>query len=298
MTTSVLTSGKPKATSLVKKYPLAIFFLLALGLTWPFLIADALGSWGLIPFRLTLSGPGLLLSLLMAYCPTIAALIVTWLTGGKAGIRKLFGRILRWRVGFGWYLVAIFGIGFLFFIALQVLILLGGEGKDLPPGGLPAIAINVIVMFLLSGLANGEEFGWRGFALPRLQAKYSALTSSLMLGCIWVVFHLPLFFTRGGGAGGNMSNTPFPAFVLYILSGAILVTWIYNNTKGSMLFAYLMHAAFNTWSGVFASATSDGLIFWIQGAVLGVAAVIVIVLYGPSRLSRLPAEEYELVNEV
>jgi membrane protease YdiL (CAAX protease family) len=150
----------------------------------------------------------------------------------------------------------------------------------------------------VSGLINGEEFGWRGFALPRLQAKYSALASSLILGCVWVLFHLPLFFTRGGGVGGNMSSTPFLAFALYILSGTVLVTWIYNNTRGSMLFAYLMHAAFNTWSGVFASASPDGLIFWIQGIILSVAAVIVVVVYGPAQLSRLSAEEHKFVNEV
>lgn len=298
MTTSALTTDRPNLRWLVKKYPLAIYFLLALGLTWPFLIVDALGSWDIIKFRMPVSGPGLLLSLLMAYCPTIAALIVTGLTSGKAGIRKLLGRILRWRVGIPWYLIVIFGTGFLFFIAQQLFILAGGAKRDLPTEGLASVAINVLVMFLVSGLINGEEFGWRGFALPRLQAKYSALASSLILGSVWVVFHLPLFFTRGGGVGGNMSNTPFLAFVLYILSGAILMTWIYNNTRGSMLFAYLLHAAFNTWSGVFASASPDGLIFWMQGAVLSVAAIIVVIVSGPVQLSRLPTEEHQFVNEV
>lgn len=296
MTTSVLASDRPK-TSWVQKYPLPVFFVLAIGLTWPFLIADALGSWGLIPFRMPTTGAGLLLSLLMAYCPTIAALLVTGLTGGRAGIRKLLGRILIWRVGMRWYFVAIFGVGLIFFVAQQILILLGGAGRELPPGGVPAIAINVLVMFLVSGLVNGEEFGWRGFALPRLQAKYNALTSSLILGGVWIVFHLPLFFTRGGGVGGNMSSTPFLAFVLYILAGSILITWINNNVRGSMLFAYLLHAAMNTWSGVFASASPSSQIFWIQAALFCAAAVAVIVAYGPARLSRRPEEEQKFLIE-
>jgi membrane protease YdiL (CAAX protease family) len=296
MTIIANTSIQEKET-FIRKDPLVTCFLLAFGLTWPFLIADALGSWGLIPFRMPLSGPGILLTILMGYCPTIAALIVTGMTSGKAGLHKLLGRILRWRAGIHWYIIAIFGVGLLYFVALQLNILLGGTARPLPPGGFLALAMNVLVMFIVSGLVNGEEFGWRGFALPRLQAKYNALTSSLILGAVWTLFHLPLFFTRGGGAGGNMSNTPMLAFLFFVLAGSVLVTWLYNNTRGSVLFAYLFHAASNTWPGIFASTTPGGLIFWMHAAVLGVAAVIVIIVYGPSRLSRLPAEEQQYVIE-
>jgi membrane protease YdiL (CAAX protease family) len=127
-----------------------------------------------------------------------------------------------------------------------------------------------------------------------LLAKYNALTSSLLLGCVWILFHLPLFFTKGG-AGGNMSETPFIAFALIILSGSVLVTWLFNNTRGSVLFAYLFHAASNTWPGIFASAAPDGTIFWTQAALLTAAAVIVVIVYGPARLSRIPEEEWRSV---
>lgn len=295
---SVLTTTSiPAKQSFIQRYPLAAFILLAFLLTWPFLIADALGSWGIIPFRLPLSGPGIILTILMGYCPTIAAVIVTGFTSGRPGIRKLFGRILRWRAGVSWYLVVVFGPGLLFFLALQLHLQFGGTARPLPSGGLPMIAVGIFIMFLVNGLVNGEEFGWRGFALPRLQARYSALASSLILGSIWVLFHLPLFFTRGGGAGGNMSQTPFIAFVLNVLAGSVLVTWLFNNTRGSVLFAYLFHAAFNTWTGIFASASPDGSIFWTQALVLSVAAVIVIVVYGPSHLSRRPIEEQEYLIE-
>lgn len=285
MTTLTNTSIQNKV-SFIQKYPLVSFFVLAIGLTWPFLIADALGSWGMIPFRMPVSGPGILLSLLMAYCPTIAAVIVIGMTEGKAGIRKLLGKLLRWRVGLRWYLITILGVGLLYFAALQIHVWLGGTAKATPPGGLPMLALGVAVMFFVNGLVNGEEFGWRGFALPRLQAKFNALTSSLLLGGVWILFHIPLFFTKGGGVGGNMSNTPFLAFALNVLAGSVLVTWLFNNTGGSVLFAYLFHAASNTWPGLFASAVPDGPIFWVQAILLVIAAVIVVKFSGAENLSR------------
>ena len=284
---TLITTSIPMKKTFVQIHPLTSFVILAFALTWPFMIADALGSWGLVSFRLPLSGPGVLLTVLMAYCPTIAALIVTGLTSGKAGIRNLLGRILRWKAAPHWYFVAIVGTGLLYYIALQLSILLGDSAKALPSNVWPVLITNIFLMFLVNGLVNGEEFGWRGFALPSLQKKYSALTSSLILGLIWFLFHLPLFFTRGGGAGGNMSNTPIMAFLLIILSGSVLVTWLFNNTRGSMLFAYLFHAASNTWPMVFASNSQDGLIFWTQAALLVTAAVLVIIIFGPDKLSRL-----------
>lgn len=294
---AITTTSIPVRRSFVQKYPLASFVVLAFTLSWPFLIADALGSRGIIRFRLPLSGPGIFITLLMGYCPTVAAFFVTGLTKGREGIRKLFGRLLRWRAGIQWYSIVLFGVPLLYFVSLRLSLLMGGVAKPLPSGGVPMVAISILAMFLVNGLVNGEEFGWRGFALPRLQAKYSALTSSLILGCIWVLFHLPLFFTKGAGAGGNMSQTPFIAFVLIIVSGSVLVTWLFNNTRGSVLFAYLFHAASNTWPGIFASAIPGGTIFWVQALVGSLAAITVIMVYGPSRLSRRPAEEQQYAIE-
>lgn len=81
------------------RHRLLAFFVLTFGLTWPIMLADALGSYGLLPFRLTLAGLGIILVLLMGFCPTFAALIVTGATGGRAGIHALVRRLLLWRVG-------------------------------------------------------------------------------------------------------------------------------------------------------------------------------------------------------
>lgn len=297
VTTSSPQSVRLSTARLIARHPFAAFVLLALALTWPCLIADALGSWGLIPFRLPLSGPGVLLTLLMGYGPTGAALIVTGLTGGPTGLRRLLGRLLRWRAGPGWYAAVILGTGLVYFAAQQITARLGGAARPLPAGGPPALALNVLVMFLVNGLVNGEEIGWRGFALPRLQSRFPALTASLVLGGLWALFHLPLFFSRGGGAGGDMSSTPMAAFLLIVLAGSVLVTCVYNHTRGSLLFAYLFHAAANTWPGVFASDPAGGLTFWVQAALLSGLALIAIVACGPARLSRRPAAEWPSVSE-
>ena len=102
--------------------------------------------------------------------------------------------------------------------------------------------------FLIVGIVNGEELSWRGFALPRLQAKYNALTSSLILGVIWSLFHLPLFFTL---TGPSQTDWSFSSFLLSTVGITILYAWIYNNTRGSVLLAYLFHTAASTWFQVF-----------------------------------------------
>src|SRR5688572_33466906 len=104
MTTSVLTSDKPHSGSFLETYQVPIVFLLVLGLTWPFMIWDALASHGILPFRLPLP-----VMLLQSYMPTVAAVIVAGLISGGAGIRALFEKLLIARVGLRWYAFAIFG---------------------------------------------------------------------------------------------------------------------------------------------------------------------------------------------
>lgn len=280
------TQSKSSLGELVLRFPLAAFFVLAFALTWPFMIADALGSYRVIPFRLSASGPGLVLALLMSYGPTFAALIVTFVISGWTGIRKLLSRLLIWRVGLRWYVVAILGPFLIFFAAIGVYLLLGGTMRPLPQLGILEFGASITILFLVQGLVNGEEIGWRGFALPRLQNRQIALLASLSLGLIWGLFHLPLFFTQGGGVGGNQASVPMLAFVAQILASSILATWIFNNTRGSLLLMYCFHASINTASQVFASASPDGQLFWIQGGLFCLAAVSVVVGYGAANLSR------------
>ncbi|HSL45121.1 MAG TPA: type II CAAX endopeptidase family protein [Anaerolineales bacterium] len=268
----------------VEKYPLTAFFLLAIGLTWIFMITDALGSHGIIPFRLPLP-----LLIVMGYMPTLAAVLVAGRTGGKEAIRALFRKLLIVRVSLGWYLLAIFGLAVIYVAVIILHNLLAGSpalpilSDNLPPLPPLQLALSTVPMFLLIGIVNGEELAWRGFALPRLQAKYNALTSSLILGMVWAFFHLPLFFTV---TGSSQADWAFPSFLISTLAMSVLYTWLFNNTRGSVLMAYLLHAAANTWSQVFSIDHANPLVGWILTGVLVIAALVSVAVAGAENLSR------------
>lgn len=282
---SVISSSSIRTKeSFIQKYPLTAFFLFAIGLTWIFMITDALGSHGLLPFRLPLP-----LLILMGYMPTLAAVIVAGRTEGKEGVRALFRKLLIGRVGLRWYLFAIFGLAVIYVAVIVFHNLIAGASvlpllsDQLPPLSIGPMALYLAPMFIVIGIINGEELGWRGFALPRLQAKYNALTSSLILGVIWTLFHLPLFFTV---TGSSQSGWPFPSFLISTVAMSILYTWMFNNTRGSVLLAYLLHAAANTWSQVFSIDHANPLVGWILTGLLVLMAMIVVAITGARNLSR------------
>jgi len=283
MTTSVLTANKTGSQSWIEKYQIPVLFLLVLGLTWPFMIVDVLGSRDILPFRVPV-----VLWLVMGYMPTLAAVIVTGLTQGREGVRALFRKLLIARVGFKWYLFAIFGLAVVCIVDILLSNQLGSSPARLilPEEALAAgpigLLLNAVLGFLIRGVFNGEELAWRGAALPRLQAKYNALTSSLILSIPWILFHLPLFFTKGS----TQENMSFVAYAVQLAATSILFTWLYNNTRGSVLLAYLMHAAMNTWTEFFAIDPANLFQGWMLNGVLIVIAVIAIAVSGAENLSR------------
>ena len=268
----------------VRRHPLGVSVALIFAFTWPFMLVDAFGSHGLLPFRLPLP-----LMLLTGYMPTLAVLLTAGLAEGRAGLGALLKRLFVGRVGLGWYLLSIFGYAGLCLVVVPLHNALGGT-PALPwlsakaaglSGG--ALAGNILGLFIVSILINGEELAWRGFVLPRLQARWSALTSSLILGVIWMLFHLPLFFTVGGSSQVDM---PFVSFLLSTVALSVLITWVYNHTRGSVLLAMLIHAALNTWTQVFPIDHGTAFTNWVFAGVLSLAAVAVILVYGPEHLAR------------
>jgi len=275
----------PVNESFVQKRPLIAFFLLVFGLTWPFMIVDALGSHDVLPFRLSIPW-----MIVMGYMPTLAAVIVTGLTQGKNGIRTLFGKLLIEKVGLRWYIFAIFGYATVCAGAIGMSNLFSGISAPFISENFSQFSnpvemiLSVTMMFLAISLVNGEELAWRGFALPQLQAKYSALTSSLILGVVWALFHLPLIFTL---TGSSQAGASFIGFLISTVSLSILFTWMYNHTRGSVLLAYLLHGATNTWSQIFSiDHNGNPLVGFAMTGLVTLAAVIVVVAYGPARLSR------------
>lgn len=267
-----------------KRYPLVTFFILTYVIAWTILIP--LGVF--LPHLLT--NPVILIG---GWSPTISAIILTGLTSGKAGVRELLRRGLRWWVGIHWYLVVFFGIAIIGAGAIALNVLLGGTVPQLNlPTGVPSEPLYVIIPILfLSNIFIGgpiaEEFGWRGFALPRLQARIGALFAGLVIGVIWGLWHLPFFiFSEGAPVVGNL---PFLWFLLLAVAWSVLFTWVYNNTKGSVLMMILFHTAINTTLGSLGlfQITSEGTRPLILNVMLTwIVVAIVVAVFGPTCLAR------------
>jgi len=256
-----------------KGHSLLMFFVLAYALSWAVEIPLALRAQGLIAAPIPWS-----LHYLAAYGPLLAAIIVTALDSGQEGLRELFGRMLKWRVRPVWWLVA-FAPLLLYALLAVVLRFIQGQWPDLAALGqidfLPNLGAGaLLVWFLTFGL--GEETGWRGFALPRLQRGRSAFSATVILWVFWALWHLPLFFYL-------YDATILVGFLLGLLAGAVVFTWLYNSTGGSILLVAVWHAAFNFVTGCVACKT--GVAAAVVSTLVMVWAVVVMVWSKPATLS-------------
>jgi membrane protease YdiL (CAAX protease family) len=207
------------------------------------------------------------------------AILLIAVLHGKAGVRKLLRRLLMWRIGFGWWvavvLLSTLGLG-----AVGLSVLLGGDAPDLDVT-IPVVVI-MFLLFIFPGSAGGEEIGWRGFALPHLQAVRSALGASVVLGLVWGVWHLPLFLL-----GADIRPVSlFPAWVLLTVAASVIYTWMYNGTGGSLLIVVLFHAASNLPLTILLEPLEDQVHqpFLIYVALMILAAAVVVAATGPANL--------------
>jgi membrane protease YdiL (CAAX protease family) len=294
------TTATPSRTTTIRAFPLK-YFVLAFAFTWALWVPAALEAQGLIPPLPVPAG------FLAVFGPMVAAIVVTAQEDGRAGLRSLLGRVVRWRVAPIWYAVAILGPPALTLGAIGLHVILGGPppSPGLMIGAFPTLVIYVAYMTLT--VALGEEVGWRGYALPALQARYSALVASLILGVLWALWHLPVFFNPDT----LYSNLPFFLWLVYAVPVAVLITWVFNSAGGSVLMAILAHAALNASSelwktipeySVRPATTAEAVAFNVHvnlmGAiVLWVAAVVVVLVYGATNLSRRPRQELAASSE-
>ncbi len=249
-------------TTFVKRHPLVVFFVLAYALTWP-----------MIPL-VTVSP---LFGLPALFGPALAAIIVITVVDGRAGLRDLLSRLVRWRVGARWYAVAL-GLPMVLALTTAGLHLLIGAQTSVNFGGLS------VLNFVVFALIVGEELGWRGYALPRLLAKRSTLAASLILGVLWGAWHLPTFFV----AGAPQYGLPFSAFVLLTMAYSVVIGWVYVHSRESVLIASLMHGAINLSQGFFLGGVNPAREYWLLAAVYGAVALAVALMFG-SNLSRKPS---------
>ena len=264
---------------LIRRRPMAAFLFLIFALTWVFQIPWIASTEGWLPFEFPLP-----LLFVMGWMPGLAAIIVTGATTGRAGIGGLLGRILIWRVGFRWYLFPIVGSAALWTAALALDPLLGGTGLRLPALSVDLL-VGVVVSLVLIFLINSEEIAWRGFAMPYLQARHSALAASLFVGVFEGLFHLPYFLR----SGSDQAAAGLPVFVIGSIAGAVIFTWLFNNTRGSVLLVMLFHTFMNMWIEVCPAPAADRAIAqWSFNALLVLLALVLVAAFGPARLSRKP----------
>lgn len=217
----------------LKRHSLLTYFVLTFGLTWacwiPLATSNAFNDFG-PPSPLLLFWP------LGNIIPSLVGILLTALFGGKNGLGEVFRRLGRVRVAFTWYAVVLLLVPVLLFVAIGVNTLLGGATIAYAWSSLIAL---LVLALLVTGL--GEELGWRGFALPRLQARQKALPASLLLGVMWGLWHLPLLIADGVVPLTSLGIVNFLIFDLTITALAVLFTWVYNNTNGSLFLMVLFH---------------------------------------------------------
>lgn len=261
---------------------LLLFFGLALGWSWAF--------WFLaIGLDLSLASPGgLVLGLLGLLGPMLAGISCTWITRGREGLREFRLRLTDpKRIRARWYAVIFLSVPALMAASVLLDVLSGGTGGFWEESALElAAAPWKVIPFALGIFLVGpmEEFGWRGYGLDRLQERWNALTSGLVLGAVWSLWHLPLFFIRDSyqynlGAG----SLSFWLFMTGIVPLSVIFSWIHNNTERSILAAMLFHFMVN-FTGELVGLTTRGEIYSIL--LWFVAAAAVTVKDGPRTLVR------------
>jgi uncharacterized protein len=227
----------------------AKFFATTYGLSWIcFVAAGRLSRPGLPANK-----PALLWSTLLmvgTFAPGIVGTWRTWLEEGAAGTARLFGRVLQWRVSVRWYILA---IGYFLAIRLSVVVAdraIAGAWPSLQQ--IPWYVFLPGIVFSTPAQA-GEEIGWRGYALPRLGARFGFARASLIVGVVWGAWHAPLFFVPGLDKTGQS----VVLFAVGSIALSVAMTWVYVHAQRSVLLMMIMHAAVNETTIMIPSALLD-----------------------------------------
>jgi membrane protease YdiL (CAAX protease family) len=226
---------------------------------------------------------------LSIFSPTFSACIISWVIGGWTEVQRLLSGYVRWNVGLRWYLATLFLFGGPLIIGI-IYVALGNP----VPGPDPQLTFLGVAGQLFFNLFSGpiaEEGGWRGFALARLQEKFNALVSSIILGTIWASWHIPMFFMPGS----DQASIPFSLYLILNIAFATYITWLYNNTRGSLLITILAHFCINisgfTIVNRLGLMPSMNLYNMTAGPLLIVSLILMIVYFGPQHFSRKPISE-------
>ena len=282
------------------KHPLFSYFSMAYAIKFIVLIPYTLAAWGVI------SGDWSTAFVLATFGPFVAGIIMVYLTEGRAGLSRLRHSVTRWRIGWKWLLFV--------FAAIPALVMLGvitlpgtlAGFQGLTPHTVAFLLVSYPLNYVAIWFAGGgldEEVGWRGFALPLMQPRYGPLWGTLLLGVVHCFWHLEEFLTPAQGGGPGTGWTPFvtnlPIFLLSVLSFSIIMTWIFNHTRGSLFAAISAHASVDTpqaaliplfpaLEGGFGLGATNVILGFTVG--LGVVALLILILTR-GRLGYQPSQD-------
>jgi membrane protease YdiL (CAAX protease family) len=247
---------------MARRHQLLAFVPLAYTLSW----------WPWVWYRLD---PGNVDAPILPFGPFVAAATMLAVLGGWSELRPWIGKILEWRVGLGWYGIALLVPPVLTLTAVGLNVALGATASpEFQVPDWPSLVLRFAFIFLWIGL--GEEPAWRGFALPRLLSGRTALGASLILGVIHAVWHLPLY-------GVEYGATNIVPWLISVFCFSVIVTWMWVHTAGNLLLPMLMHASNNTIAFYWRMFDSNGSVqlWWIWTALWVLTATAVVISTGP-----------------
>ena len=252
-------------SSWIRRNALLSYFLITFAFSWTIYFTLVAMQYGWMDLRLPRW-----IHYLASFGPAIAALTVTAVTSGSTGLRGMWNRMTKWRVGRGYAAFAVLSPFSIFLVAALIARLIKGAWPDWYLLGqanyLPYLGWGVLPLWLIT-FGFGEETGWRGFALPALQKSMSISRATLTLALVWMLWHAPAFFYLDTfrSLGGLII---IPGFLVGVLFGAVLLTWLYNGTGGSILMVAIWHALFDLLTAskagqdIIPIVTTAGVILW------------------------------------
>lgn len=258
--------------AVVQRHPIVAYCVLLAALSWPAQV--------LLPLAV------------LAVGPSVCAFVVVGVAEGRPGVRELWGRVLRWRVSGRYYVFAVVALG-AYLLGTVYLFTALLYPQQLVPQTATTLLVTALINFpiILVAAGLGEEFGWRGFALTRLQDRHGPLAAALIVGLLWAVWHVPIRTVDAGGV--IVTNLVWT--IVGITAASCVYAWLFNSTGGSVLLVAILHAGENTWMGapfilLFDRGSPDFYFFSYVWNAFYVVLAVAIVLLTRGRLGRHASE--------
>ena len=255
----------------LRRSPLLGYFALTYAISWGGILV-VLGTTGFDLVRLQPMDTGVIF-VFMLLGPSLAGLTCTALLDGRPGLRDLGSSLVRWRVAWHWYAVALLTMPAALLAVLWTL-------DTVTPAFGPRFQWQLLAVGLVAG--SFEEIGWTGYATPRLLARHRRFISGLSLGLAWALWHGPVAFRQNFNVQGIAWLLEFVIlYVAALTAYRLLMTWVHAST-GSLLLAVLMHASYTGWLFVLYPATSfeQGLV-WQTAIAIALWTAVAVVFAGP-----------------